>query len=232
MQRVSGPPLNPRDLELQGTHNTRQLGGLPTRGGVIRPNVIFRSDALQNVTPADTSTLKGIPVRTVIDFRSQEEIDAEKAADRYQAPNRLSLPAEVPDFHLDAEDYRKLLLTMDSTIKGFFTTLAKPENYPVLYHCYSGKDRTGITTALLLMTLGTPRDVITSDYMLSQRGQTQKQVDPSWIQVVYDEVDKAGGIDKFLGARGVTQQDLYQVRRYLCQTPVARENSRGLVASA
>jgi protein-tyrosine phosphatase len=38
----------------------------------------------------------------------------------------------------------------------------------IVFHCGSGKDRTGIVTALLLSTLGVPNDVIGVDYQLSE----------------------------------------------------------------
>lgn len=41
---------------------------------------------------------------------------------------------------------------------------ADPEHQPVLFHCTSGKDRTGVTAALLLSAVGVPREVIVQDY--------------------------------------------------------------------
>jgi protein-tyrosine phosphatase len=53
---------------------------------------------------------------------------------------------------------------------GFGVILARlsdPANRPTVYHCTAGKDRAGITTALLLSALGVPRDIILADYTLS-----------------------------------------------------------------
>jgi protein-tyrosine phosphatase len=38
---------------------------------------------------------------------------------------------------------------------------------PLLYHCSSGKDRTGWMTAIVLTVLGVPREVVLRDYLLS-----------------------------------------------------------------
>ena len=40
--------------------------------------------------------------------------------------------------------------------------------YPVLIHCLSGKDRTGIVVAALLLILGLDRSTIVEEYMLSE----------------------------------------------------------------
>jgi protein-tyrosine phosphatase len=45
--------------------------------------------------------------------------------------------------------------------------LAAPGRLPALVHCTAGKDRTGILVALLLETLGTPRETVVADYALT-----------------------------------------------------------------
>ena len=35
-----------------------------------------------------------------------------------------------------------------------------PRNHPIMLHCSHGKDRTGVTTAVLLAILGAPRDSV------------------------------------------------------------------------
>ena len=55
-----------------------------------------------------------------------------------------------------------------SEFKRIFQLLADETNYPVLLHCFSGKDRTGITVVLILLLLQLPLDPIKKDYMLSQ----------------------------------------------------------------
>ena len=38
---------------------------------------------------------------------------------------------------------------------------------PTVFHCTAGKDRTGFAAALILLTLGVPRDVVMHDYLLT-----------------------------------------------------------------
>jgi protein-tyrosine phosphatase len=65
-----------RWLTLDGTTNTRDLGGLPTvDGGRTVPGRILRSDNLQTLSPADVRRLVGeIGLREVIDLRSIAEV--------------------------------------------------------------------------------------------------------------------------------------------------------------
>ena len=210
-----------RDLPLQGTWNTRQIGGLPAKNGTIRENMVYRSDALQSLTSGDVNTLKAIPIKTVIDLREPSELKTD-GPDVYQAPNRVSLPMGTNINGTSPDGYKSLVLGNDASLRGFFATMANPQNYPVLYHCHSGKDRTGIVSALLERVLGTPRDQIMSDYLLSQHDKPTKQVDASWMQAVFKTVDDAGGIDKFLQARGVTAAQLASIRKILIDPSVQK----------
>jgi len=40
---------------------------------------------------------------------------------------------------------------------------------PAVEHCTSGKDRTGVFSAILLTILGVPRDTVIQDYLLTNR---------------------------------------------------------------
>ncbi|KAJ3057295.1 hypothetical protein HK097_009248 [Rhizophlyctis rosea] len=53
-------------------------------------------------------------------------------------------------------------------IKLIMDILAHDQNYPVLIHCTAGKDRTGLTIALVHGLLGVKRDQIVADYTRSK----------------------------------------------------------------
>jgi protein tyrosine/serine phosphatase len=65
-----------RWVPLEGTTNTRDLGGLPTRdGGATVRGRVLRSDNLQTLTPADVDRLVGeLGLTDVIDLRTTAEI--------------------------------------------------------------------------------------------------------------------------------------------------------------
>jgi protein-tyrosine phosphatase len=69
-------PHDDRWLHLDGTTNTRDLGGLPTTdGGRTQPGRILRSDNLQTLSGDDVRTLVDeLKLRDVIDLRTTAEV--------------------------------------------------------------------------------------------------------------------------------------------------------------
>lgn len=74
--RSADPVRTDRWLTLDGTTNTRDLGGLPTvDGGTTRPGRVLRSDNLQTLSEADVRRLvHDLGLREVIDLRSTAEV--------------------------------------------------------------------------------------------------------------------------------------------------------------
>ena len=79
------------------------------------------------------------------------ELGGGKAAEGFTESYRefVSLPSAK-------HEYRKL-----------FLSLADQEMLPALFHCTTGKDRTGWAAAALLTLLGVPKDVVIEDYLRS-----------------------------------------------------------------
>ena len=66
--------------------------------------------------------------------------------------------------------YRTSIIDRGAPVLGNVLRLvADPANLPLLFHCTNGKDRTGITAALLLYICGVPRETIMADYTLTNR---------------------------------------------------------------
>jgi protein-tyrosine phosphatase len=57
--------------------------------------------------------------------------------------------------------------TAKAAYKALFERLADPKSLPAVFHCTSGKDRTGWAQAIFLSIMGVPRDIIMQDYLLS-----------------------------------------------------------------
>ena len=202
---------------LQGTKNTRDLGGLPVTGGQLRCGQIFRSGALCYVTPSDQERLGDLGLRTVIDLRTPEEIVKEGPDRLPEAVLQLRWP--MRSYHgRQAESYRSILLQNPRVLCNFFEHLSRQESYPLLFHCSAGKDRAGILTALLLDVLGCPRDVIMDDYLQSRRNSPKLRVEREWLQEVFEAVDRSGGTRSFLAIQGVPAGQLEAIRNYLTET--------------
>jgi protein-tyrosine phosphatase len=66
------------------------------------------------------------------------------------------------------QTYRDLPFEQADTLREMFRRIAAG-SVPMIFHCSVGKDRTGIAAALLLSALGVPRELVVSDYLLTEQ---------------------------------------------------------------
>lgn len=164
--------------------NFRDLGGARTRDGrVVRKGLVYRS-AAPDYSATDLEDLAALGVRYVCDLRSAGEQAPESAARTaaagmtFVAPNadtstgdpvtalaRCTISTAVT-LDLMHRTYRHIPVAQAETFARLFHRLADGD-MPILIHCASGKDRTGVFTALLLHLLGVPREAILADYALT-----------------------------------------------------------------
>jgi hypothetical protein len=213
------PDGDQRAVTLKGTRNTRELGGLPTADGQIKSGKIFRSGALCFASLDDAAKLHDLGIRTIVELRLPQEIQKDGPDKAYLLegiPSQIHWP--MGNSHgLGREAYVSYVDENEQLFRDFFLLLAEPESYPLLFHCSAGKDRTGILTALLLESLGTPREVIMDDYIHSRRITPKLKVQEDWIQVVFDRIDQSGGIDNYLTEIGVSDAQRQAVKKNLEQ---------------
>jgi protein tyrosine/serine phosphatase len=168
-----------RRLELEGAWNFRDLGGYLGRDGrPLRWRRLFRADGLDRLTATDLVHIERLRLRTVIDLRTGDEVargrlaTAAGAVDWYHLPMLDVLPPPEHygawiDPSVKAEQYLSMVSSAPDTIAGFLNLACDPASYPLVFHCFAGKDRTGILTALVLGLLGVADDDIAADYALS-----------------------------------------------------------------
>ncbi|MBR7833065.1 tyrosine-protein phosphatase [Actinospica durhamensis] len=164
-----------RALNIARVHNARDLGGLSGALGTVRRGRVLRSAALDRLTAAGAGTLADLGLRTVFDLRTQEERDEAPSA---LAPGLTEVEVVVVDYLGTLDDlpagpmelYLHLVERSAPGIVEVFEYLSRPDAAPALVHCTAGKDRTGLTIALLLELLGVPRPVIVADYVASNTG--------------------------------------------------------------
>ena len=66
------------------------------------------------------------------------------------------------------DSYRSYVQQNTSRFRALFAHLME-DRAPLVIHCTAGKDRTGFACALILHALGVPDDVISEDYLLTNR---------------------------------------------------------------
>jgi len=168
-----------RRLPLDGAMNFRDLGGYVGAGGTVRWGVVYRADALVNLSERDLSQLVDVRgIRTVVDLRRDREVESEPSAFaqhgsvRYcHAPVVLDeAGTESPAEYLGTLDfaahYLDMILLSPRSFALLFRLLAEGA-HPLVFHCAGGRDRTGVAAALLLLAAGVRREQIVADYLLS-----------------------------------------------------------------
>ncbi len=214
------PDYSTRKIHLKATRNARDLVGIPIEGGSFPKGLLYRTGALCFLTADDVDKVLGLEVTTMIDLRQPSEI-------KKDGRDRERLRESIKHFYywpmgnsqgIHQEAYYYLIRENNLIIKRFFHTLADSTKYPVMFHCSAGKDRTGILTALLLESLGTPREFIMEDYLQSQKNASGLLVKPEWLGEVFLYVDAYGGIEPFLEQAGVSSAVLKRVRENLQPT--------------
>jgi protein-tyrosine phosphatase len=178
---VTAEPLPERLIALEAVHNFRDLGGYTTTDGrVTRWQMLYRADGLHRLTGADVAALRQLGLRTVVDLRTDKELDERGTfpVDAYPVTFHHLPVIDVtwdPNTGDDADaaeflfrQYESMLAYGEPLFAKAFHLLGLPGALPAVFHCAAGKDRTGILAALILSSLGVPADVVAEDYGLSR----------------------------------------------------------------
>jgi protein-tyrosine phosphatase len=168
-----------RRLDWPDCQNTRDLGGLQRRGGVTRSRVLIRSDDVSVMTAAGRAAMCAYGVTTVIDLRSNSERRGTFDA-RFPRPMAKMVRAKGVNYlHRELVDdaslrklgeaanmferYLVMLNTRQSAFREIFTSIADAGG-GLLFHCFAGKDRTGLVAAMVLALGDVPPDEIAADF--------------------------------------------------------------------
>lgn len=233
-----------RQLDWPDLRNARDLGGLPTAGGPTRFGRIVRSDDLNGLTGAGRRAMFDHGITTIVDLRGPVE-------------RRLSPPAlgDHPGYrHLSivedealgnssielgtvADSYIWMLDAMRARVGVILHAIAAAPPGGVVVHCFAGKDRTGVVSALLLSVAGVQRDAIAEDYALSHQAlrplldewisaesdpevqdqmRRRFQCNPQTMTAVLEHLDRDyGGVGGYLAAIGVHASTKQRLRERL-----------------
>lgn len=257
-------------MQIEGLVNFRDTGGTPlTSGGTTRENVLFRSEGPAAITPRGLDQLAASPIGVIVDFRTELERRSAPDALPDSRPFRMvqlellegALPGMAtiaPDGVMDADRISRILAAIPALGDLYIAMLANgssafaevarlvasvtpDEPSAVLVHCTAGKDRTGVSIALLLDAVGADRQAIVADYASSaanlagawaeriQAGIRQLGVEltPSIVEIATgtppEAIEKAmawvdathGGSAAYLRSGGLTDAEFAGLRRAL-----------------
>ncbi len=252
-----------QDRKIRGVkiRNIRTLDGIGTADSFrVRKGLFIRSGHLSDARKRDMERLTGdYGLRLVVDLRDKNE--SERHPDReaegvehvhlpYYEDN---LPGISRDLFKDVAAYEHLIPDMPDLYRRMITEdkyadhlsvilrrIMAHRDGAVLWHCTAGKDRCGLTAALLLSVLGCDRQTVLEDYLISnayakEEGRKYRFLvllftrDRKLADRVYhitgarqeffdsamDAVEEYGGAEAyFTGRLGIPAEEIEEFRRY------------------
>lgn len=226
-----------RRLSWDSCYNARHIGGFVTADQQQTSSKAFvRTDNLSRLSAEGLQALREHGVTTIIDLREAFELDIDPP---HFEPT--SGQAGYPTYHhislIDPKDeegvkgvykikelgklYCWMLDRFTNSIALIMKTMAQATGGTILFHCHSGRDRTGIIAGLLLALVGVPPDTIAQDYAVSNtyiQPTYEKELveQPEVMLEMLAHLDKHyGGAENYLLQAGVTAKELHQLRTHL-----------------
>lgn len=241
-----------------------------TAGGVTTSGILYRSAALSGLTAEGLEQLAATDIGVIVDFRTateremapdrvptsrsfrvvdlpllegavtglaQQGASADPAATAQAA---MQILAQLPAL---GDLYVSMLEGGAASFAEFARLVSQATVTPptaVLVHCTAGKDRTGVSTALVLDAVGVTREAVVADYASSQQNLAGPWADAMLAQVakfgvpLTDEVrelvagtpasaiekalawvDAQGGSAAYLASGGLTDAELATLKAAL-----------------
>jgi protein-tyrosine phosphatase len=271
-QQIPPAPQLQAEPELSGVRNFRDVGGLPTADGRrVSPGRLFRSGHLAHATETDAEFLASLGLHTVFDFRNAADHAVEGPDVELPGVRNVNIPlsdpadgkafwgivregglAQLRDLLGEgraaermSRSYRVMVLKRTAEHGRVVRALAE-DSVPALLHCAAGKDRAGLSVAVVLLALEVEREAILADYLESnaphrryrlQRGGASPEdrsaevtelisplfeARPEYLTAAFDTIDEHwGGPERYLAeGLGLPSETLGRLReRLLTGTP-------------
>ncbi len=183
----------PRNMYVDGVTNFRDVGGwLTSSGKRVKQGLLYRSarfnrsyaigmessyteptEVLPEITAQGIAEMKRLGIKIEVDFRLD---------------HRNGFPEGITPYSMiDGVTYVSLPMkgnaaaTGDNAekVKTLMEMLADENNYPLVYHCNIGTDRTGLVSYLIGALCGVSEEDLLKDYLFSNFGNIGELKSPS-----------------------------------------------------
>lgn len=241
-----------RRLEWAGVLNVRDLGGVPLPDGTeTRFGELVRADNIRHMDDEGWRALADHGVTRIVDLRWPEELEDDPPRDvDIDVVNVPLFGVLDPNFDDPIDDYvpsgdaagyfgwmyERSWEEHRSEIAEALAAIADAPAGVTLFHCFAGKDRTGLVAALLLRLAGASIEEVAADYALS--GQNW-EADRRWVaEAPTDEVrrrrelriqapehamanalrlldERYGDVESYLGQAGLDEERVARLRQRL-----------------
>lgn len=167
----------PRNIYVNGVTNVRDLGGWTTPDGKVRQGMMYRCgrlneserpDVVVEIAQEGIDTMRNVlGVRTEIDLRTPNNHNTETGG-----ITSSPLGEDINYFNCPLEWRVSNYLTSNlESVRTFFWLASDADNYPMIFHCNIGTDRTGMFAFLINGLLGVSEEDLYRDYLFSNFGQ-------------------------------------------------------------
>jgi len=222
--------------------NFRDLGGYPTIDGRhVRSGLFFRSGGLYRMSEREQNEIGSLNIRYIMDLRAdwqrKRKPDPEiPGAQQIEHSGYVPEAARRIDFspagmHQTGEEakqqfdklelYYKEIIFGNLDFKLFLESVAEGK-VPIIFHCASGKDRTGAAAILLLLALGVDEETLIADYEFSSFAGSSRTRKSERFQAYLSEYHKYGediqdAAYNYLIDIGITDEEILSIKSLLIE---------------
>lgn len=210
----------PRNLYVDGVTNVRDIGGWVTSSGkrvsqgkIIRSGRFNKSESETVVTEITTkgvdTMINTLGVKTEIDLR---RVDNNEVGSIVSSPIDASVQYYSCPMNWQGSN---ILLDNLQSVRNVFSVLGDVNNYPIVYHCNIGTDRTGLFAYLINGLLGVSEEDLYRDYLFSNFGYINgtrgtSGIENSYVATIkgYSGATLSEKIKNCLIDKGVSERDI------------------------
>ena len=215
-----------RMIRLSGGWNTRDLGGWETSeiklfDGTVLPagkttqGLVYRSARLQSLTAEGQATvLNELGIKTEIDLRDPKSV-SDRATTCFKNGELTYITGPST-----AKAYGAFI-TEPEVAYTYLIEFTKAENYPILFHCAIGADRTGSLAFILNALQGVAIEDLVKDYEITTDRFVQGLGTSTDFPALMEEFNKLEGATTYEKARtfclstGLTDQEIDCIIQYM-----------------